>query len=587
MSEEEPRRDGRHRVEWWHQLRPMTRRSIRAGLAFLVTGLLAITVGVLTADYSGSLGPNEAEYSVRLNDEIRIDLGPIGALILDSPLPLHLGVNVQVGEIPVELATPESDPIEGLKADLTSYTQFFSDPQPAIREAANGLISDALARSTLFWCVLLMLVACGRLAAHGALRDAVKEAFGRREVAALSVAVAVVVAGVPLTEQMRGSGDVGRTSPVLAGTPLENARITGRLATLVDYYGGMVRDAIQENDEFYAAAKKNLLAAFDADAAGGATSPSSGSGQGSASPGATPTASSGTPQDGETGESESEESEAGEGEKGESQSGEGESGDGEAAEAQQEDETITGVMVTDLHCNIGMAGLIGATVEQSDADLILDGGDTVMAGTSVESYCIRAFDQGFGNLDVPVVFADGNHDSHTTLEQEIDAGWIALQGEPVEVAGLRILGDTDPTLSSLGVPTHQTRDETVLEMGERLATTGCDLKKAGTPVDVLLIHSPYAGRQILEADCAPVSLSGHLHRRVGPRQVGWGTQYISDSTGGAGKGQPTVGPLNNPAAITVIRWDAETKLPIDFRIITVGTDTSVEIGDWTPWPPQP
>src|SRR5699024_6096637 len=48
----------------------------------------------------------------------------------------------------------------------------------------------------------------------------------------------------------------GRTSPVLAGTPLENARITGRLATLVDYYGGMVRDAIQENDEFYAAAKR-------------------------------------------------------------------------------------------------------------------------------------------------------------------------------------------------------------------------------------------------------------------------------------------------------------------------------------------
>src|SRR5699024_910337 len=130
----------------------------------------------------------------------------------------------------------------------------FADPQPAIREAADGLITNALARSTLYWCVLLMLVASGRLAAHGALREAVKEAFRRRSVAALSAAVVVVVAGVPLAEQMRGSGDVGRTSPVLAGTPLQDARITGRLATLVDYYGGKVRAAIEDNDEFYAAA---------------------------------------------------------------------------------------------------------------------------------------------------------------------------------------------------------------------------------------------------------------------------------------------------------------------------------------------
>src|SRR5699024_3650540 len=133
----------------------------------------------------------------------------------------------------------------------------------------------------------------------------------------------------------------------------------------------------------YAEAKKNLLEAFDADAAGGATSDSPGSGQGSDSSSATPTASGGTPQEGE----------ADEGEAGEAGAGDG---DGEAAQAQQEDETITGVMISDLHCNIGMADLIGATVKQSGADLILDGGDTVMAGTSVESYCIRAFDQGFG-----------------------------------------------------------------------------------------------------------------------------------------------------------------------------------------------
>lgn len=560
-----------HRVEWWHRLKPMTRRIVRAGIAFIVTGLLAVTIGVLTADYSGSLGPNEAEYSVRLNNEIRIDMGPIGALILDSPLPLHLGVNVQVGEIPAELATPESDPIQGLKADLQSYTQFFADPEPAIREAADGLISDALARFTLMWCVLLMIVASGRLAAHGALREAVKEALQRRGVSALSAAVVVVVAGVPLVDQMRGSGDVGRTSEVLAGTPLQDARITGRLATLVDYYGGMVREAIDENDEFYDEAKANLIAAFEAEDSGTVTPPS---------PGATESDGAAAPNSSEPSDATASPGQAG--------GGNASNPDAALADAESsEDDTISAVMVTDLHCNIGMAEVIGATVEQTDADLILNSGDTAMAGTSVESFCITAFDEGFGNEGVPVVFANGNHDSGTTLQQELDVGWTPLEGEAIEVAGLRILGDTDPTLSSLGVPTHQIRDETVLEMGDRLAATGCDLLEEDDPVDLLLVHSPYAGRQILEAGCAPLSLSGHLHRQVGPRQLGMGTQYIGGSSGGAGAGTPTIGPLHNAAPITVIRWDAQTKLPLDYRIVTVATDTSVELGDWTPWPPQP
>src|SRR5690625_6401869 len=50
----------------------MTRRGIRAGITMVVTGLVALVIGVLSAHYTGSLGPHEAEYTVRLNDEIRI-----------------------------------------------------------------------------------------------------------------------------------------------------------------------------------------------------------------------------------------------------------------------------------------------------------------------------------------------------------------------------------------------------------------------------------------------------------------------------------------------------------------------------------
>ncbi len=585
----------RHRVEWWHRLRPMTRRGIRAGITVVVTGLVALVIGVLSAHYTGSLGPHEAEYTVRLNDEIRVDMGPLGALIIDSPLPLRLGVDVQVKEIPIGLAAPGANPVAGLTADLQSYTQFFANPEPAIREAADGLITNALGRVALLWSIQLTLVACLRLAGHGLLRETMKNAFRQPGVPPLAVAVVVALVLVPLVDATRGSGNVGRTSDVLDGTPLEDARITGRLATIVDYYGGYVVDAIHKNSEFYAAVQANLTSAFEAERAAqateeGAAGPADGAGEdatdahGLSSPVPTET-------DDGVGGGENPTSAASASAAEQTSAGEPTTG-GEATPSAEDQEVaatetdlITGVMVTDLHCNIGMADVIGTAAAESGADLILNAGDTVMAGTSVESYCISAFADGFG--DLPVVFSDGNHDSRTTTEEEVNAGWIPLLGEPVEVAGLRFLGDTDPTLSSLGVPTRQTRDETVLQMGDRLAATGCELADEGQPVDVLLIHSPYAGRQILEAGCAPVSLSGHLHRQVGPRQLGWGTQYVGASTGGAGSGAPTIGPLNNPATITVIRWDHETHLPVDYRVITIGTDTSVELGEWAMWPPQP
>ena len=613
----------RHRVEWWHRLRPMTRRGIRAGIVVLVTGFVALVVGLLSAQFTGSLGPHEADYSVRLNDEIRVDMGPLGALIVDSPLPLRVGVNVQVKEIPVGLAAPGANPIAGLTSDLQGYTQFFANPEPAIREAADGLITDALGRFTLLWSIQLLIVASARLAGHGLLRETMKNALRQPGVAPLTMAVVVAVTLVPLVDATRSSGQVGRTSAVLDGTPLENARITGRLAPIVDYYGGYVVDAIDKNSEFYTAVQANLTSTFEAERAAaaqesideeaaetGAEDTDTGTGtsadaetdpdgHGLASPDADTgdDGADGTAVGGGENPTSAESASAEEGPDGEpttpgdptAAGEEPPSGDdasaGEETAAEEEPDLITGVMVTDLHCNIGMAEVIGTAATEFGADLIINAGDTVMAGTSVESYCVSAFADGFG--DVPVVFADGNHDSRTTTEQEVEAGWIPLEGEPVEVAGLRFLGDNDPTISSLGQPTRPTREETVLEMGDRLAAQGCELAEEGEPVDVLLVHSPYAGRQILEAGCAPMSLSGHMHSQTGPRQLGLGTQYIGASTAGAAEGAPTIGPLNQPATITAIRWDPQTHLPVDYRIVTVGTDTSVVLSEWTPWPAPP
>lgn len=119
---------------------------------------------------------------------------------------------------------------------------------------------------------------------------------------------------------------------------------------------------------------------------------------------------------------------------------------------------------------------------------------------------------------MPVVVADGNHDSVTTAAQEEAAGWTVLRGEPVEAAGLTILGDTDPTLTAIGSGTVPERDETVAGLGVRLGRTACDVGG----VDVLLVHNPIAAHPAARDGCAWLTLSGHLHRQVGPEETNAG-----------------------------------------------------------------
>lgn len=542
-------RGSRRRWEWWHRQSTMTRRVVRTALTLLLTGLLAGAVGVSTAATHSSLGPHEAQYEVTLDREITVGLGPIGALVIDSPLPWPLGVRVQVAEIPSNLEIA-GGATSGLLTDLQAYGQLFGQPEAAVADAVRGLVTDALGRTAVLWSVMLVTIAAGRLASRGRLRDEVRVALARPGVRPLVGALALAVVAAVVVPALTPYRAAGYTPEVLAGTPLESARITGRLADLVRAYGPVVKDAYLDNEEFYDAATAHLVAAYEAD-------------PGPPAPAAGPASS--LPMLG--------------------QDASRELRPPEIATSPVAD-PVTLLLVSDMHCNVGMARVVAAALDRSGAEVLLDAGDTVMSGTSVESYCVDVL-AGAVPDGVPVVVSTGNHDSVTTARQERDAGFTVLAGETVEVAGISILGETDPTLTAVGSGTRPEREESVPEMGTRLAEVACAQAEDGDPVDILLIHNPRAGGPTLDAGCARLQLSGHWHRTEGPEVHGRGVRYVSTSSGGGAGGGTTVGPLTGDAELTVLRLDRETGEPLDYRRIQVRTDAGVTLGPWLRFPAVP
>jgi predicted phosphodiesterase len=495
----------------------------------LVAVLAALTFGVTTAEAEATLGPHLARYEMTVDHEVTVDLGPLGTIVIDSPLPFVLGARVVVQEIPAELsALDQSQTIDALSGDLQRYVQFFGAPGPTIEAAARALALDAVKRALAALGLVALAWWVGRWAL-GATRRAELSAELRRHggVVAGGVALTLLVVGAVTASSARAPGpaQAGQASSVFDGTPLEGARITGRLAGLVDTYGAQALDAYRENERYYAAAADAVEQAWHAELA-------------------------------------REEAAA--------------EIDGRRRSS---GETVTALVVSDLHCNVGMATVIARVASLAGVDMVLNAGDSTVDGTAVESYCVQAFADAVPD-GVPYVIADGNHDSAQTAATEKAVGAIVLAGHVVEVDGIRILGDSDPNETRIGEGTRPKSDETVVQEGQRLADVAC----TDGDVDLLLIHTPSVGDEALRQGCVPTQISGHLHTRYGPMRIGDGVRYISSSTAGALLDEPTVGPLRGTAELTLLHLDAETRRVVDYRLVRVRPSGEAIVGPLVGWP---
>jgi len=582
-------------------------RWLRWTLGILLALVPCVVWGVTTATAERSLGPHEARYEVTTNGLVTVDLGPLGTLQIDSPLPLGLGADVTVQEIPADLtAVGQADTLEGLSQDLEDYLRFFGGPQETVSSVARALVQDALRRTGF---AVLVVAAAGAglyLLLGGARRRELTARVAPRtyEITASVVLVALLAASLASSDPGTTRGPTHRASPVFDGTALEGARITGRLAGVVDTYGSMLIDLYRENQDFYERANTNLVAAWDrreriqsltappraAVPDGGATdvdaSPGARTGsEGDAENGADGPASGtddGTARDRSTSGSDGGTDDATADAGSTDDATTDEETDATPAPAAEED-LVTLLLVSDLHCNTGMTPLIRTVAERSGASIVLNAGDTTMNGTSVESYCVDSFAAAVPK-GATMVVADGNHDSLETSAQERANGQTVLDGEIVEVEGIRILGDRDPLETRLGLGSQPPREETPEEYATRLTEVACAAQEDGEKIDILMIHTPRMGNEALDSGCVPNQISGHMHTRSGPQRLGGGVRYVSGSTAGAVKDQLRVGPLKGTAEMTVLRFDPERRRIVDWQLVQIGVDESAKVWPRIAWP---
>ena len=164
---------------WWTARTVRFRKVTRTLVLLAVTGLASLCVGVVTATASSPVGPHQAQWSTTLDSTVSLDLGPLGQVSLDSPAGI-LGVRVVLGEVAgqAEPAVGSQDALgEALSSDGAAYISLITHPELTIERGLRALADDALRRAGLLESIVLCLVAAGRLATGGRLRDAVRAAL--------------------------------------------------------------------------------------------------------------------------------------------------------------------------------------------------------------------------------------------------------------------------------------------------------------------------------------------------------------------------------------------------------------------------
>lgn len=187
--------------------------------------------------------------------------------------------------------------------------------------------------------------------------------------------------------------------------------------------------------------------------------------------------------------------------------------------------TVRILHISDIHNNPAAIGFVRDLADKFGADAVVDTGDLTDYGTPVEG----DLSQALGRLPVPHVFVAGNHDSQATIRGVAAAhNAVILNGQPVQVAGLTIIGSPDPSSARAGLGSVDTPPAALTAAAGQLADT---VSKMPVPPDIVCVHNPVQADPLLGK--VPLVLCGHLHRAYVTTQ-GLTVVCNAGTTGGAG-----------------------------------------------------
>ncbi|HLR85705.1 MAG TPA: metallophosphoesterase [Nocardioidaceae bacterium] len=240
------------------------------------------------------------------------------------------------------------------------------------------------------------------------------------------------------------------------------------------------------------------------------------------------------------------------------------------------EDQLVAVLISDRHDNIGMDPVVAAVAREARAKLIIDAGDDTSTGGSWEAFSINSMDRAY--KDFEKVGIAGNHDKGSFVRGALkDAGFMVLDGEPVDVEGIRFLGASDPRSSGLTAG-YADDSGSIEEQGERLTKVACEDENVSTVV----VHSPTTGGPIAHSGCVDLVVSGHLHRQVGPDTVtgeeGVTTTYTNGTTGGAAYAFALGSKLRRPAQATLITY--EEGHPVGLQPVNFETSGKIRVAKY-------
>lgn len=492
-----------------------SRRRRLAGVLVLLAAFLAVAastawISLRTDSREVVIGAQTTTLRVTFDGYATLDLGPLlPRLRLPQDLPLALGVDIDVGE-----SVSDATSVDALIQQNAVIASQPAGELASVRATLRAMILDAVVRGLGAGVLAaLALGVCWRLVGADrrvqlrlGLVAAVRQ---RRRPALLKVAAGALVAALAITALLvpHGQQPVTEEEWVSAVELVPTAGLTGRLASIEVARGAATRGSlaiIEGAITTYNASVTFYGKLLDAVPESGFRVP----------------------------------------------------GDG----------ATVALLVSDRHDNIGMDPVARAIGDAAGASVLITAGDETSSGGSWEAFSINSLADAFEGYDV--VAAAGNHDTGATVVQAYrDAGFTVLDGVPVDVAGIRFLGDHDPRSSGF-TSVYTPGEETVREQGDRLAASAC----ADGNVSTLVVHSPSSGEATAAAGCADLVVSGHLHRQVGPETVvaengSETTVYTNGTTGGAAYAFALGSKLRRDAQVTLVTY--REGRPVGIQPVTI------------------